>query len=83
MSPLTVIQTLSQSPNACLGLVRDYLIRLTEREDARMKEDLAVIEKYKADTAKLREQNQKLKEDAVVFQVDLSSEKDGFFFRQK
>ncbi len=55
--------------------VRGYLTRLLESEDRRSREDLEVVARYAAETDRIREQNRKLKTEAVAFQVRADSEK--------
>jgi len=69
LSPLLIVQTLSQSSSATLKLARDYLRRLLENERARAVEDEEQIAKYAEETALLRESNRKLREEAVVIQA--------------
>ncbi|KDN39622.1 hypothetical protein K437DRAFT_258993 [Tilletiaria anomala UBC 951] len=52
MSPLEVVQTLSRTPAASVGLVRDYLIRAIVSEREEIDSDLRLIESYRAETAK-------------------------------
>ena len=69
MSPLLVIRTLAASPNANLGLVRDFLKNAILIEDRQTKEDEDLIERYRVDTAEMKDKIHRLKEDATTFQV--------------
>ncbi len=69
LSPMLIVAALSKSPAATMKLVRGYLTRLMETEDARSSEDLDVVAKYAEETARIREENRKLRAEAVVFQV--------------
>jgi hypothetical protein len=73
MSPLLVIRTLASSPNANLGLVRDFLKNAILIEDRQTKGDEAMIEQYRVDTAEMKEKITRLKEDATTFQVSKCS----------
>ena len=73
MSPLLVIRTLASSPNANLGLVRDFLKNAILIEDRQTKSDEDLIEQYRIDTAEMKEKITRLKEDATTFQVSKCS----------
>ena len=73
MSPLLVIRTLASSPNANLGLVRDFLKNAILIEDRQTKNDELLIEQYRVDTAEMKEKITRLKEDATTFQVSKCS----------
>lgn len=51
MAPLQVIQTLSQSQVATMGLVKQYLSRTIERERAEIASNRKLISSYRNDTA--------------------------------
>ncbi|THZ71569.1 vacuolar protein sorting protein-like protein [Aureobasidium pullulans] len=51
MAPLQVIQTLSQSKVATMGLVKQYLSRTIERERAEIASNRKLISSYRTDTA--------------------------------
>ena len=69
MSPLLVIRTLASSPNANLGLVRDFLKNAILVEDMQTKGDETMIDQYRVDTAEMKDKITRLKEDATTFQV--------------
>ena len=73
MSPLLVIRTLASSPNANLGLVRDFLKNAILIEDRQTKNDEDLIEQYRIDTAEMKEKITSLKEDPTTFQVSKCS----------
>ena len=73
MSPLLVVRTLASSPNANLGLVREFLKNAILVEDRQTRDDEAVIEQYRVDTAKIKEHTSTLKGDATTFQVSKCS----------
>lgn len=53
LSPLLVVNTLSSSSTSTMGLVRDYLLRVVQADDAALEEDMGLIEQYRADTKKV------------------------------
>ena len=60
LSPLQVVTTLSNCPNATLGVVREYLLKIFVAEENAMKRDREVIDTYKEKSAKIREKLDKL-----------------------
>lgn len=67
-SPLMVIDALSTSLTCTLGDVRNYLNSVLRREYKQVWVDTEMTEKYQADTAKLREQVQNIKDSTIIFQ---------------
>lgn len=68
LPPLQVIQILSQSGTATLGLIKDYISSNLIREQKNIEEDNRAIRQYREDTEKAAENIRKLRTGAVVFQ---------------
>ncbi|TRY63573.1 hypothetical protein TCAL_03655 [Tigriopus californicus] len=73
MSPLMVIKQLSNSPRATLGMVREFLLRVVQAEDAQLSQDKVVVEQYRDDSVKLRHKLEGLQTKATVFQASTCS----------
>lgn len=68
LSPLMVLNALSTSRNCTLGDVRGYLNSIFRSEHEKTEADTKVIEKYKMDTQKLRNQIESIKNNTIIFQ---------------
>ena len=60
LSPLQVVSTLSSCPNATLGVVRDYLLKIFVAEQKAMEKDRETIEEYKKKGDEARDRLEKL-----------------------
>lgn len=56
MSPLLVIDALATSGNATVGNVRNYLLSVLQTESDMTDQEQQLINKYRQETEKLREQ---------------------------
>jgi len=65
---LRVIEMLCRSPNATLGLARDYLIRTLQTDKSSINEDERLIQQYRQETDTVREKIKNIKTSALVFQ---------------
>ncbi|XP_063984513.1 vacuolar protein sorting-associated protein 11 homolog [Diachasmimorpha longicaudata] len=68
LPPLMVIDALSTSLNCSLGDVREYLNTVLKAEEEQTKQDAELVEKYREDTKKLREQIAGIKGSTKIFQ---------------
>lgn len=68
LPPLQVIQILSQSGTATLGLIKDYISSNLVREQKAIEEDNRAIRQYREDTEKAAEEIKALRTGAVIFQ---------------
>lgn len=68
MPPLIVIDALSMSTTCTLGDVRNYLESVLKQDHEQIKADTELTEKYRVDTAKLREQIEAIKNETIIFQ---------------
>eukprot|EP00164_Ancoracysta_twista_P003478 GFYU01004640.1.p1 GENE.GFYU01004640.1~~GFYU01004640.1.p1 ORF type:complete len:938 (-),score=267.55 GFYU01004640.1:157-2970(-) len=68
LSPLLVIQLLSEDPNIKLGVVKDYISRRLQHENQLIAEDQRQITKYREDTQKMRDEIEELQSSAKIFQ---------------
>ena len=71
---LRVIEMLCRSPNATLGLARDYLIRTLQTDKSSINEDERLIQQYRQETDTVREKikNIKTRFDIKIFQLDFN-----------
>ena len=60
LSPLQVVSTLSSCPNATLGVVRDYLLKIFVTEQRAMEKDRETIEEYRRKGDEARDKLEKL-----------------------
>ena len=60
LSPLQVVSTLSSCPNATLGAVRDYLLKIFVTEQKAMEKDRETIDEYKKKSLEARDKLEKL-----------------------
>lgn len=58
---------LCRSPNATLGLARDYLIRTLQADQANIREDERLIHQYRQDTEVVREKIKDIKTRSKIF----------------
>lgn len=68
LPPLMVIDAISTSLTCTLGDVRSYLYNVLRTENEQIQADMELTEKYKADTRKLREQIEAIKNSTIIFQ---------------
>ena len=68
LSPLMVIDAISTSLTCTLGDVRSYLCSVLRTENEQTQADTELTEKYRADTLKLREQIEAIKNNTIIFQ---------------
>jgi vacuolar protein sorting-associated protein 11 len=68
LPPLQVIQILSQSGTATLGLIKEYISSNLIREQKSIEEDNRAIRQYREDTEKAAEEIKALRTGAVIFQ---------------
>jgi hypothetical protein len=68
LPPLMVVQILSKNHAKPLSVVRDYVIRALQHENAIISSDQREIERYQQETAQYREDIQQLKTRANTFQ---------------
>ena len=66
---LRVIEMLCRSPNATLGLARDYLIRTLQSDKSRISEDERLIQQYRQETSIVREKIKNIKT-RLVFAIE-------------
>jgi len=66
--PLQVIQILSQSPTATLGMIKDYITRNLQREQRKIEEDARQISRSMEETQKNKSEIQELKTGVKIFQ---------------
>lgn len=69
LPPLLVIQILSQTPNAKLKVIKEYITRKLQEENEMIEQDKAKIRSYKEDTEKMRTEIEELRTGAKVFQL--------------
>ncbi|XP_046409664.1 vacuolar protein sorting-associated protein 11 homolog isoform X1 [Neodiprion fabricii] len=68
LSPLMVVDALSTSMSCTLGDVRNYLNNVLRTENEQTQADTDLTKKYQADTQKLREQIESIKNNTIIFQ---------------
>ncbi|CAL1686711.1 unnamed protein product [Lasius platythorax] len=68
LSPLMVIDAISTSLTCTLGDVRSYLCSVLRTENEQTQADTELTQKYRADTLKLREQIEAIKNNTIIFQ---------------
>ncbi|KAI9679526.1 MAG: hypothetical protein M1817_005548 [Caeruleum heppii] len=73
MAPLQVIQMLSKNAVATMGLVRDYLSRMVEREEREIENNKRLITSYRAETAAKRAEMDQLNTRPATFQTSRCS----------
>ncbi|KAG1669413.1 Vacuolar protein sorting-associated protein 11 [Nymphon striatum] len=61
LSPLMVIETLSNSNTVTLAAVKEYMIRHLNEENDQITEDERMIQQYRDETIKIRQQNHDIK----------------------
>ncbi|GAB6019030.1 Vacuolar protein sorting-associated protein 11 [Chamberlinius hualienensis] len=69
LSPLIVIDIMSNSPSVTLGVIKDYVIRQLQQENGRIAEDERLIKQYRDETERMRSQIDEIKTSARIFQV--------------
>ncbi|KAI3658936.1 hypothetical protein MP638_006312 [Amoeboaphelidium occidentale] len=68
LSPITVIETLSQSSIATLGMIKPFILRKISQDLSSIEEDKTLITNYQEETDKLEEDLNSLKSEIIVFQ---------------
>ncbi|KAI7907015.1 uncharacterized protein BX663DRAFT_494525 [Cokeromyces recurvatus] len=73
LPPIQVVQALSRSNVATIGLLKEYIGRKIEREHQELKQNEELIESYREETAKRRKEIEELQTSARIFQVQKCS----------
>ncbi|XP_066597141.1 vacuolar protein sorting-associated protein 11 homolog [Prorops nasuta] len=73
LSPLMVVDALSTSVSCSLGDVRSYLNSVLRTEHEQTRSDTELTEKYMADTQKIRDQIETIKNSTTIFQASRCS----------
>ncbi|PSN48268.1 hypothetical protein C0J52_03049, partial [Blattella germanica] len=68
LSPLLVVDALSNSTTATLGDVRSYLLSVLQSESELTEQEKQLIEKYKQETEKIRTQINNIQTSTIIFQ---------------
>ncbi|CAI9739698.1 sorting-associated 11 homolog [Octopus vulgaris] len=69
LPPLLVIQTLANNSAATLSVVKDYIVKRLQQENDQITEDERLIQQYREDTLKKKNQIEELKTSAKIFQA--------------
>ena len=69
MPPIMIIEILARSETATLAVIKDYLIRWLTRENETIAENEKMINQFKDDTEKMRQQIEEMKTNFKVFQA--------------
>ncbi|OLL26859.1 Vacuolar protein sorting-associated protein 11 [Neolecta irregularis DAH-3] len=69
MAPLQVVQALSGNAIATIGAVKSYLAEIIDKEKREIENNRKLIESYKSDTLKKKNEIKDLQQSARVFQV--------------
>ena len=64
-----IIEILAKSQTATLAVIKDYLIRWLTRENEKISENEKLIDQFKDDTEKMRQQIDEMKNNFKVFQA--------------
>eukprot|EP00096_Caligus_rogercresseyi_P015352 TRINITY_DN7799_c0_g1_i1.p1 TRINITY_DN7799_c0_g1~~TRINITY_DN7799_c0_g1_i1.p1 ORF type:complete len:586 (+),score=171.46 TRINITY_DN7799_c0_g1_i1:154-1758(+) len=73
LSPLEVINSLTSTPGATLGLVREYLLRFMESEEEILEENGRAISDYQVETEKIKGKIHALENEPLIFQCSKCS----------
>ncbi|XP_047107852.1 vacuolar protein sorting-associated protein 11 homolog isoform X3 [Schistocerca piceifrons] len=73
LSPLLVVDALASSGTATIGDVRSYLLSVLQTEKELTEQEQQLINKYRQETDKIRQQIQSMQTSAVVFQASRCS----------
>lgn len=68
LSPLLVVDALSNSSNATLAEVRSYLLSVLQAESELTEQEQQLIDKYRQETERIRSQINAIQTSAVIFQ---------------
>ncbi|KAI8593020.1 hypothetical protein BDZ88DRAFT_405220 [Geranomyces variabilis] len=69
LPPLQVIQILARNPAVTIGMVKDYIVRRVEAEKRNIDESQKLINSYREETRRMKEQVEELQTKSIVFQV--------------
>ncbi|KAK9694802.1 Vacuolar protein sorting-associated protein 11 [Basidiobolus ranarum] len=69
LPPLQVVQALSRNSVATVGVVKDYISRRIEAEKKQCEDDSKLIQSYRAETEKKRQEIEDLQTNARIFQM--------------
>ncbi|XP_054160559.1 vacuolar protein sorting-associated protein 11 homolog [Oppia nitens] len=69
LQPIMIIEILSRSESATLAVVKDYLVRWLTRENEQMAENDKLIDQFKDDTERMRQQIDEMRSAPKVFQA--------------
>ncbi|OAC97684.1 hypothetical protein MUCCIDRAFT_154612 [Mucor lusitanicus CBS 277.49] len=73
LPPIQVVQALSRSNVATIGLLKEYIGKKIEHERAELKQNEELIESYREETEKRRKEIEELQTSARIFQVQKCS----------
>ncbi|KAI9486357.1 MAG: hypothetical protein EXX96DRAFT_40431 [Benjaminiella poitrasii] len=73
LPPIQVVQALSRSNVATIGLLKDYIGKKIEHEHQELKQNEELIESYREETSKRRKEIEELHTSARIFQVQKCS----------
>lgn len=73
LPPIMVVDIISQSPTATLGVIKDYLIRHLQQQTEQMNEDERLMKSYREETEKMKSHIEELRTSAKIFQVSKCS----------
>lgn len=68
MPPLLVVQTLAHNSTATLSVIKDYLINKLQKQSEQTEEDEQLIQKYRRETARIRQEMEELRTSPKIFQ---------------
>ena len=68
LSPLLVVDALSNSTTATLGEVRNYLMTVLQSESELTNQEEQLIEKYRQETERIRSQINNIQTSTMIFQ---------------
>ncbi|EDV22408.1 uncharacterized protein TRIADDRAFT_28801, partial [Trichoplax adhaerens] len=71
LPPLFVIQALARNSTATVSIIKDYMIRRLQKENAQISEDERLAKQYQEETIKMRQEIEELKtrQSAKIFQA--------------
>lgn len=69
LPPIMVIDILARSTKATLAVIKDYLIRWLTSENEHIAENEKLINQFKDDTEKMRQQIEEMKTSPKIFQA--------------
>lgn len=69
LSPLTVIEILSRNSLTRISVIKNYVLKVVEREKTAIEEDLRLITSYNNDMVKLGKEIKEMESNTQIFQV--------------